>query len=182
MGAGVEHQQGEPHVVLFPHQQPVRLDVALPCAVSLEARQLLRLVLARQGTTDIDSVSDLQKLKKHQSRDEARKELHAWYADVGKSLVRELIAARDTIKSREEYVLNYFTNRSTNASAESLNSKMKGFRSQVWGVSDLPFFMYRLMKIFGQYPLPRASTEAPNKQERWKDLWEMGGSLKHSLD
>ena len=87
--------------------------------------------------------------KKHQSRDEARTELHAWYSDVGKSLIRELIAVRDTIKSKEEYVLNYFTNRSSNTSAESLNSKMKGFRSQVRGVADLPFFMYRLMKIFG---------------------------------
>ena len=87
--------------------------------------------------------------KKHQSREEARKELHAWYSDVGKSLIRELTAVRDTIKSKEEYVLNYFTNRSTNASAESLNSKLKGFRTQVRGVADLPFFIYRLMKIFG---------------------------------
>ncbi|MCI7268815.1 MAG: transposase, partial [Prevotella sp.] len=44
---------------------------------------------------------------------------------------------------------NYFNNRSTNASAESLNSKMKGFRAQVRGVADLPFFMYRMMMIFG---------------------------------
>ncbi|WP_167529941.1 transposase, partial [Segatella copri] len=46
-------------------------------------------------------------------------------------------------------VLNYFNNRSTNASAESLNSKMKGFRAQVRGVADLTFFMYRMMMIFG---------------------------------
>ena len=52
-------------------------------------------------------------------------------------------------QGKEEYVLNYFNNRSTNAAAESLNSKMKGFRAQVRGVSDLPFFMYRMMKIFG---------------------------------
>ena len=65
-----------------------------------------------------------------------------------KSRIRELIAVRDTIKSKEEYVLNYFNNRSTNAAAESLNSKMKGFRAQVRGVSDLPFFMYHMMKIF----------------------------------
>lgn len=87
--------------------------------------------------------------KNHQSRDEARIELHTWNTDVGKILIRELIAARDTIKSKEEYVLNYFTNQSINASAESLNSKVKGFRSQVRGVADLHFFMYRLMKIFG---------------------------------
>lgn len=87
--------------------------------------------------------------KKRQSKDDARKELHEWYHDVGKSLIRELFSVRDSITEKEEYVLNYFNNRSTNASAESLNSKMKGFRSQVRGVSDLPFFMYRLMKIFG---------------------------------
>ena len=87
--------------------------------------------------------------KKRQSKDDARKELHEWYHDVGKSQIRELFSVRDSIAEKEDYVLNYFNNRSTNASAESLNSKMKGFRSQVRGVSDLPFFMYRLMKIFG---------------------------------
>ena len=71
-----------------------------------------------------------------------------------KSRIRELIAVRDTIKSKEEYVLNYFNNRSTNAAAESLNSKMKGFRAQVRGVSDLPFFMYHMMKIFDNLSFP----------------------------
>ena len=87
--------------------------------------------------------------KKKQSRERAKKALHAWYKNVGKSQIREFFAVRDTIKSKEEFVLNYFNNRSTNASAESLNSKMKGFRTQVRGVSDLPFFMYRCMMIFG---------------------------------
>lgn len=87
--------------------------------------------------------------KKNQSREKAREALHEWYKNVGRSHIRELISVRDTIKSKEEYVLNYFNNRSTNASAESLNSKMKGFRAQVRGVADLPFFMYRMMKIFG---------------------------------
>ncbi len=42
---------------------------------------------------------------------------------------------------------NYFNARSTNASAESLNSKMKAFMAQLRGVSDLPFFMYRMSTI-----------------------------------
>ena len=79
----------------------------------------------------------------------ARKALHSWYKNVGKSKIRELFAVRDTIMGKEEYVLNYFNNRSTNASAESFNSKIKGFRTQVRGVSALPFFIYRLVKIFG---------------------------------
>ena len=87
--------------------------------------------------------------KKKQTKDEARLELLSWYKNVGVSRIEELFSVRDTIMSKEDHVLNYFNNRSTNASAESLNSKMKGFRSQVRGVSDLPFFMYRLMKIFG---------------------------------
>ena len=52
-------------------------------------------------------------------------------------------------KTKDMSQINYFNNRSTNAAAESLSSKMKGFRAQVRGVSDLPFFMYRMMKIFG---------------------------------
>lgn len=51
---------------------------------------------------------------------------------------------------KKDYVLNYFNNRSTNASAESFNSKIKGFRAQVRGVADMSFFLYRMVKIFGQ--------------------------------
>ena len=82
-------------------------------------------------------------------RKKAGKALHKWYKNVGKTRIRELISVRDTIKSKEEYVLNYFNNRSTNASAESFNSKIKGLRAQVHGVSDLAFFMFRCAKIFG---------------------------------
>ena len=58
-------------------------------------------------------------------------------------------AARNAIKGKEEYVLNYFLNRSTNAAAESLNSKIKGFRAQLHGIADIPFFLYRVCTIFG---------------------------------
>ena len=82
-------------------------------------------------------------------RDAAREKLHGWYKAVNRCTIREIKSARDAIKSREDNVLNYFLERSTNASAESLNSKMKGFRAQLRGVSDLPFFMFRLCRIFG---------------------------------
>lgn len=83
------------------------------------------------------------------TREEAKKKLHEWYAKVAACTIREIKSARDCIKAREEEVLNYFNDRHTNAAAESLNSKIKGFRAQVHGVSDIPFFMYRLYKIFG---------------------------------
>jgi len=37
----------------------------------------------------------------------------------------------------------------TNASAESLNAKIKDFRVQLRGVIDKKFFIFRLVKIFG---------------------------------
>ena len=86
---------------------------------------------------------------KTKDKKKAKKALHKWYKNVGKTRIREIISVRDTIKSKEEYVLNYFNNRSTNASAESFHSKVKGLRTQVHGVSDLPFFMFRCAKIFG---------------------------------
>ena len=86
---------------------------------------------------------------KNATREEAREKLHEWYKAATNCSLREIKSARDAIKSREEEVLNYFINHSTNAGAESLNSKIKSFRAQLRGVSDLPFFMYRLYNIFG---------------------------------
>lgn len=57
-----------------------------------------------------------------------------------------LIAA--AMYDREDEILNYFVNRSTNASAESLNAKIKHFRAQLRGIIDRKFFLFRLMKIY----------------------------------
>ncbi|MBR1557551.1 MAG: transposase, partial [Prevotella sp.] len=35
----------------------------------------------------------------------------------------------------------------TNAGAESFNAKVKAFRAQFRGVADIPFFLFRLMKL-----------------------------------
>ncbi|MFD2790005.1 transposase [Arenibacter antarcticus] len=44
--------------------------------------------------------------------------------------------------------MNYFINRSTNASAESFNTKIKAFRARFIGVKYVEFFLYRLTIIF----------------------------------
>lgn len=54
----------------------------------------------------------------------------------------------NTINAHYERILNYFDHRSTNASAESFNSKIKAFRSQFRGVTDINFFLFRLTKLF----------------------------------
>lgn len=82
-------------------------------------------------------------------KEAAKVKLHDWYETATRCSLREIKSARDAIKSREDEVLNYFINHSTNAGAESLNSKIKTFRSQLRGVSDYTFFMYRIYKIFG---------------------------------
>lgn len=82
-------------------------------------------------------------------RQAAKLALKEWYDKVAACTLREVKSVRDTIKFYEDEILNYFIARQTNASAESLNSKIKCFRSQVKGVSDVPFFMYRLSRVLG---------------------------------
>ena len=53
-----------------------------------------------------------------------------------------------TFKNHYETILAYFKRRSTNASAESFNAKVKVFRTQLRGVNDTAFFVFRLQKLF----------------------------------
>ena len=79
----------------------------------------------------------------------ARQKFKEWYEKVAACTLREVKSVRDTIRFYENEILNYFDGRKTNASAESLNSKIKCFRAQVKGVMDIPFFMYRLATVLG---------------------------------
>ena len=75
--------------------------------------------------------------------------IQKWYEKVKAFGNDAFNTAADTIRDREDEVLNYFLNRATNASAESLNSKIKQFRAQLRGVIDVDFFLYRLSMIYG---------------------------------
>ena len=58
------------------------------------------------------------------------------------------MARKRRMKSNHyDTILNFFDNRATNANAESFNAKVKAFRAQFRGVTDIPFFLYRLMKL-----------------------------------
>lgn len=83
------------------------------------------------------------------NKETAKVKFKEWYKKVSACTLREMKSVRDTIKFYEDEILNYFIQRQTNASAESLNSKIKCFRTQVKGVSDIPFFMYRLATVLG---------------------------------
>ena len=73
----------------------------------------------------------------------------AEYAKVGEFDNKAFNDIAAAMYDREDEILNYFVNRSTNASAESLNAKFKDFRDQLRGVIDKKFFIFRLVKIFG---------------------------------
>jgi len=80
---------------------------------------------------------------------EAKERFDAWYAKVSEKQIESFLVVADSIRLHEETILNYFTNRSTNASAESFNAKLKGFRGLVRGVRDKKFFLFRVAKLFG---------------------------------
>lgn len=71
-----------------------------------------------------------------------------WYNEVEKSGFRAFNTIANTISINYRSILNYFINRSTNASAESFNAKIKAFRAQFRGVKNVEFFLYRLTTIF----------------------------------
>lgn len=71
-----------------------------------------------------------------------------WYRDVENTGFRAFNTIANTISINYGSILNYFINRSTNASAESFNAKIKAFRAQFRGVRNVEFFLYRLTTIF----------------------------------
>ena len=79
---------------------------------------------------------------------EAKEKLNKWYEKVEEKNIESFLLPAETISLHETTILNYFTNRSTNASAESFNAKLKGFRSLVRGVRDKKFFLFRIAKLY----------------------------------
>lgn len=74
--------------------------------------------------------------------------LARWFNDVQKSGIDTFRTIEETIYNHYENILNFFDNRSTNASAESFNAKIKAFRRQIRGVVDVKYFLFRLCKIY----------------------------------
>jgi len=83
------------------------------------------------------------------SKEQAKVGLQRWYTKVEDENIEPFLVAALSIKAYEDTILNYFNNRSTNASAESFNAKLKGFRTLVRGVRDVKFFLFRVAKLYG---------------------------------
>lgn len=74
--------------------------------------------------------------------------LAQWYRHVEEAGYDSFQVVKETVYENYPDILNFFENRSTNASAESFNSKIKNFRAQLRGVSDVKYFLFRLQKIY----------------------------------
>lgn len=74
--------------------------------------------------------------------------LAKWYDKVEKAGFKSFNTVSKSIQSHYVNILNYFENKSTNASAESFNAKIKAFRAQFRGVKNVSFFLFRLAKIY----------------------------------
>ena len=74
--------------------------------------------------------------------------LAKWHEKVNQSGFKSFNTISRSIMNHYQTILNYFDNRSTNASAESFNAKIKAFRATQRGVTDISSFLYRLAKIY----------------------------------
>lgn len=81
-------------------------------------------------------------------KQEAKKRLNTWYKKVQEKNFKAFTTAMQSIKNHEGTILNYFPDRSTNASAESFNAKIKGFRALLHGITDKKFFLFRVSSIY----------------------------------
>lgn len=82
------------------------------------------------------------------SKQVAFKQLAIWYNEVEKAGIDSFNTVARSVQQHYESILNFFDNRSTNASAESFNAKVKAFRATSRGVRDTTFFLFRLTKIY----------------------------------
>ena len=80
--------------------------------------------------------------------DTAKEQFESW---INKSLdqnIKEFNTVANSVQYNLDNILNFFKNRNTNANAESFNSKIKLFRANLRGVTDTPFFLFRLQNLF----------------------------------
>ena len=85
---------------------------------------------------------------KNTSKDKALTQFNQWKETVQQSKIDKFNTALNSVEYHLDNILNFFNNRSTNANAESFNSKIKGFRANLRGVTDVKFFLFRLEKLF----------------------------------
>jgi transposase len=83
-----------------------------------------------------------------QDKTKAIEAFKIWLNKTKQMTIDNFNSAANSIEYHLDTILNFFINRNTNANAESFNSKIKLFRANLRGVSDIKFFLFRLEKLF----------------------------------
>ncbi len=126
--------------LLYKYQEDWTINQSLRASILFEKYPLLREAYFL--------ALNFRNIYKNQSIDNAVKHFNQWKSDVISSKIQEFNTAVNSMDYHLENILNFFNNRSTNANAESFNSKIKGFRANLRGVTDVKFFLFRLEKLF----------------------------------
>ena len=85
---------------------------------------------------------------KPHNKESGKESIKRWYKKIEETNIPSLKTIAKTVQKNEDEIVNYFINRSTNASAESFNAKIKFFRAALRGVTDKKFFLFRLSNIY----------------------------------
>jgi len=122
-------------------------------SLSWTERQKQRAVILFREHPDIQIAYELsQQLKqlydKSMNRDTAAFLVRRWCQDCDLSGIPEMEDAAAAILRHEGRILNFWSNRATNAFAESFNAKLKQFRGMLRGIRDLKFFLFRCEGYF----------------------------------
>jgi transposase len=96
--------------------------------------------------------------------------LALWFNRVTDSECKSFNSISTTMYAHYDKILNYFNYRSTNASAESFNAKIKAFRSNTNWRKRCKLFLFRLAKIYACNILLHLKYHLIQKKGRWHNL------------
>lgn len=91
---------------------------------------------------------EFRAIYKNISKTKALAQFNQWKNKLVGFNIEEFNTAVNSLEYHLDNILNFFDNRNTNANAESFNSKIKGFRANLRGVTDVNFFLFRIEKLF----------------------------------
>ena len=73
--------------------------------------------------------------------------LTRWFNEVKKLAGCALLTIIGIFVNHYDTIPNFFVNRQKNAGAKQFNAKVMAFRIKSKGITDIPFFLFRLSKL-----------------------------------
>lgn len=117
-----------------------------------DPNQWLRLRIAFDRHPELERAwrhtQELGAVYRNTDRSTAENQLDRWIDETHRYDHENFKSAAESIRWHRDTILNFFDNRSTNASAESFNARIKLFRANQKGVRDTKFFLFRLTKLY----------------------------------